>query len=397
MPKEVVIPVMGLTMEAGTIVEWLKTQGDVVEKDEPLFLLQTDKAIVEVPCPASGVLSNILLPSDQMAAVGTVAAMIALPDEPYPVTSSVAASSDPVPEPAAPGQSVTSTELAAGRESVGHGRSSPAARRLARERGIDLAQVRGTGPQGRILTKDVETAAAAPSRHPRKSHEVPGQGVSRRPTAEKMVQAWQAAPMVTLFGAVTMDAAYQLYVQVKSTWQEDQGIDLKWDAVMIKAVALALRRHGALNAKWVDENIVLASDVNVGFAVQADTGLLTPVVHAADGLTLIEVAREVGRLIEGARAGRLRATDLTGETFTITNLGGYGVSAFTPIINLPCAAILGIGAISHRVQMRDERPVAVREIQLSLTFDHRVVDGAPAAEFLRTVTHLLEEPYRLLV
>ena len=396
MPMEVVIPIMGLTMEEGTIVEWLKSPGEAINKDEPLFLLETDKAVVEVPAPISGILGDVLVGSGQTAAVGTVAAFIDAPDEETGPTISEGSSEKTGGQKAASepdGEQPNARH--AGEAEPTRVRSSPAARRLANQRGIDLAAVPGSGPGGRIVVEDI-LRYADQSRNRVPDSPAAASPKARRTTAQKMVEAWQTVPMVTLFATASMDLIVQMYRQLRQAWTEEHGVELKWDAIWVKAVALALREHSVLNARWVEEDVVAQEQVNVGFAVALSSGLVTPVVHAADTMPLLQIAREVVRLAQSARSGRLSLSDMTEGTFTVTNLGSYGITAFTPIVNPPEAAVLGIGMVTEQIRLLGDRPVSGYQVQLALTFDHRVTDGAPAAQFLQSVRRCLEEPFRLL-
>lgn len=411
MAVDVAIPSLGLTMEEGTIVEWLKSPGDVIVKDEPLFSLQTDKAMVDVGAPASGILATILVSPGETVPIGRVVATIAEDGDPkIDVAGEGLDAKDTAPahphvaaDLAAPEvgeESSPASSWAGGLKSL---RSSPAARRTAQELGVELGDIVGTGPQGRITRQDVlkKFGSASPTPQPPdvRPLETKLEPLSRirRMTVERMVHAWNTIPMVTLFAEVNMDAAVPMFNHVKALLQERDRLRLKWDVLWIKAVALALKAHPLINAQWKDGEVKVVPDINVGFAVATEQGLVVPVVRAAQQWSLEAIAKTVDRLSAKAREGRLGMDDLSDATFTISNLGGFGMKAFTPIVNPPQAAILGVGTIGPGIRMIDGNITPAQTLMLSLTFDHRVFDGAPAAIFLRSIKQYVEEPYRLLL
>jgi pyruvate/2-oxoglutarate dehydrogenase complex dihydrolipoamide acyltransferase (E2) component len=302
--------------------------------------------------------------------------------------------------------------------------ASPLARRLAEQLGIDLAQVRGTGPGGRITREDVEQAAAARALTPAfgrgaggegrvpagrgEGSPGPGVGVEHRPgevipmrgmrkvIAERMHASLQEMAQLTLGMTVLMDEAVKLRTQLADEWAAE-GVRPSFTDLVIKAVAKALQRHPLLNARVTEAGIELLTEIHIGMAVAVPDGLLVPVIRDADRRSLKEIAAESTRLAEAARAGRVTLDELAGSTFTVTPLGMYDVDFFTPIINPPNVAILGVGRIHDATGWENDRPVRRRQMTLSLTIDHRAVDGAPAAAFLQTVRDLLQAPYRLLV
>ncbi|MEM8766073.1 MAG: dihydrolipoamide acetyltransferase family protein, partial [Pseudomonadota bacterium] len=275
--------------------------------------------------------------------------------------------------------------------------SSPMARKLARERGISLDGIVGTGPGGRITKEDVEAyePEATPERANRGDETIPLRGM-RRTIATRMHDSLQSMAQLTMDMDVAMDDAVKLRNQLVVEWS-DKGVKPGYTDLVIRAAAKALRSHGAMNSQLTDTALVRKGDVHVGMAVALPEGLIVPVLKHADELTLEEIARESARLAAGARDGSLTPDDLQDGTFTVTALGMYGVDSFTPIINAPQAGILGVNRIREDVAWDDRTPVKVQRMRLSLTWDHRVLDGAPAAEFLAEVRDLLEAPYRLLV
>jgi pyruvate dehydrogenase E2 component (dihydrolipoamide acetyltransferase) len=303
-------------------------------------------------------------------------------------------------------------------EPAGEVVASPVARKLAESLGVDLQRVRGTGPGGRITREDVEAAAAgtaasaaapapaappaAPAARPvaagpqrRPGQTVPIRGI-RKVIFQRMHTSLQEMAQLTLAMEVWMDEAVKLRTQLIAEW-EPEGVRPSYTDFVIKAVAKALRRHPNMNSEARGNEIYLHPDVHVGMAVALDEGLVVPVIRDADVISLKDLAQETSRLAAAARAGTLGPDDYAGGTFSVTTLGMYGVDMFTPIINSPNVGILGVGRIHDGVAWEGDRPIKRQQMTLSLTWDHRVIDGAPAAEFVQTVKALLESPYRLLV
>jgi pyruvate dehydrogenase E2 component (dihydrolipoamide acetyltransferase) len=286
-------------------------------------------------------------------------------------------------------------------------RSSPMARKLARELAVDLEQVPGTGPGGRITRDDIEQAAgssgsaatqtttASASVPVRQAQTQPLKGM-RKTIARRMHESLQSMAQLTMDMDVVMDDAVKLRNQLIEEWA-DEGLRPTYTDLVIRAAAKALEKHPAMNASLGDNELILHGAINVGMAVALDEGLIVPVVQNADTLAVQSLARETSRLAGAARDGSLTPDDLQGGTFTVTALGMFGVDSFTPIINAPEAGILGVNRIREDLAWDGDRPVKQMRMKLSLTWDHRVLDGAPAAEFLGTVRDLLESPFRLLV
>jgi pyruvate dehydrogenase E2 component (dihydrolipoamide acetyltransferase) len=279
-------------------------------------------------------------------------------------------------------------------------------RRLARERGIDLAGVRGSGAGGRIRRSDLDATAPAPAPAPRTTRGaatapqagdvVPLTGM-RGTIARRMHASLQEMAQLTHGYEVRMDAVVALRDQLKQQWADSDLPVPSLNDFLLKAAALALREHPLLNAGVRQDAVHLYEDIHLGFAVAVDGGLLVPVIEDAAALPLPEIARRSRQLAEAARAGRISPAQLEGATFTVTSLGGYGIDFFTPVINPGNVAILGVGRLRDGVEWVDDQPRRTRVLTLSLTFDHRAVDGAPAAEYLRTVEALVRTPLRLLV
>jgi len=422
-PVEVRMPQLALSMTEGTVGKWLKTEGETVQAGEPLVEVLTEKVATEIAAPASGVLQKIMVPEGATVPVDTVLAVIATGEEgATPTVGQQPAPAQTTAGEAAPGSAHAAPAPAT--EDRGRVFASPAARRLAREHGVDLRQVRGTGPGGRIIMRDVlrvaaelaeraavavaETARAAPT-PPAPAAPTPAPAPAapaaraiplagmRRIIAERMVQSRQTTAPVTLTVEVDMAEAVKLRQQLLGEWERTHGLRLSYTDLIVRAVAKALREHPRLNASLVGDEIRLHEEINIGVAVALDDGLIVPVVHQADRKSLLEIALAIRDLADRARRNALTPADVAGGTFTVTNLGMYGTDIFTPIINPPECAILGVGRIVERPAVREGQLVARPLIWLSLTFDHRIVDGAPAAQFLQRVQEILEKPYLLLV
>jgi pyruvate dehydrogenase E2 component (dihydrolipoamide acetyltransferase) len=396
---EVILPRLGQGMESGTIVRWLKSEGEPVEKGEPLFELDTDKVTQEVEAEAAGVLLKIAIAEGEVP-VGQTVAFIGAEGEDVPEVASDAPA-QPAPEAASNSLLQAKEEPAPAAAASGNGRikASPLARRLARERGIDLAELRGTGPEGRIVAEDVERAeAGAPAVAPasnRLLQAVPAGEVERVPLsnvrktiARRLTEAWQI-PVFQLQTSADMTRVNALVARLRG---RDPEVRITVTDVLTKVSAQALMRHREVNAEFTEDAILLHASANVGLAVAAPQGLVVPVVRSAERLSLPEIARVRADLVGRAREAKLRAEDLEGGTFTISNLGMYAVERFTAVLNPPQAAIVAVGATEERVVPVDGETAVRPMVTLTATFDHRAVDGAPAAAFLQTLKESLEDP-----
>jgi pyruvate dehydrogenase E2 component (dihydrolipoamide acetyltransferase) len=404
MATAVVMPRLGWTMETGQVVEWRKQAGERVEAGEILMLVESDKAINEVEALESGVLQ---FPTDAPALgdavpIGTVLAYLTAPGEALPD----AAANDISPVPV--GEITETVAVAEGRPAIVSERrrgpvASPRARRVARELGISWESLRGSGISGRILERDVRAAGGAaagvaPAQPPPAVARVDGATVrsaTRRTIADRMLASAQQSAPVTLTTEADATELVRLRGQLAGGLAgSDQAVPAYHDFIL-RLTALALQEHPALNASLADGAIVEHEAVHIGLAVDTPRGLLVPVVRDVPAKSVQRLAAESAALIAAAHAGTLGGDAMRGGTFTITNLGMYGIDAFTPLINLPECAILGLGRIVARPVVIDEEQetIAVRRmITLSLTFDHRLVDGGPAARFLRRVVQLIEQP-----
>ena len=391
MATEVRLPRLGQGMEAGTIVRWLKAEGEPVRKGEPLYELDTDKVTQEVEAEADGVLLKILLPEGE-AAVGTLVALIGEAGEevsPAPITESPKPETAPPAETAPPPSPEPPLESRAARL-----KASPLARRLARERGVDLTAIRGTGPEGRVVAEDVERGRTPAAPAPAAEAEVVPLSQTRKTIARRLTEAWQA-PVFQLSVSADMTRAVAVREHLVARAVEGE-IKPTVNDVLTKLAAVALVRHPAVNAHFAGEAIHRFRSAHVGIAVAAPNGLVVPVIRDADSRSLAEIAAARADLVARARAGKLTLADLEGGTFTISNLGMFGVDAFLAIVNAPQAAILAVGRIVERVVPVAGRAAVRPTMTLSLSFDHRVVDGARGAQFLDTLAGLIEEPAGLV-
>jgi len=442
MAKEVIMPKFGFTQEESEILEWLKNEGEQVEKGDPIAVVSTDKISMEVEAPETGTLAGVQYPAGSVVPVTEIIAYILQPGEELPTgmkppeteakaAPALAAAQPKIPaggiSPVAariieenqlradeiigsgPGGRITradvETYLRQLKAVAGRVKATPAARREAKERQVNLAAVKGSGPSGRIQARDVIAAGAGinvqtvPAGELTVLKEIPLVGM-RKTIAENMSRSMREAPHMALQVEVEVDAAEN----TRKTWNErllsDKGKKISATAVIVKATALALKKHPILNSRFSPEKITLYKDINIGVATALDEGLIVPVIHSADEKDLLRISAELNDLAKRARMSKLQAEDLVNGTFTISNLGMLGIDRFTAIINPPQAAILAVGAIKRQLIPDDsENPVlrTQRMINLTLSADHRVMDGAQAAYFLADLRELLQNPEELFV
>jgi pyruvate dehydrogenase E2 component (dihydrolipoamide acetyltransferase) len=386
MAQEIVLPQWGMEMQDAVIVKWLKQEGDSIEEGEPLVELETAKIATELESTASGVVAHILVPEGATVPIRTVLAIVAAPGEQVPRPPG-AASSRPGEKAAGPRIPEGPASPAAAEVAV---QVTPAARHLARQHGLDLRQVQGTGPRGRILVEDVQRALATQARPTAQpAQTVPIRGM-RQTIATRMVQSLQTMAQVTLTTEVDVTEAMMLRAGLARQWPESGLSPLH---LMIKATARALKEHPRMNALQKEHEVELVPEIHIGVAVSLEEGLLVPTIRRADTKHLAEIASESHDLAQKARAGQASYEEVIGGTFTITNLGSYGIDAFTPIINPPQVGILGVGRVVEKPVVYEGEITKRSMMFLSLTFDHRVIDGAPAAAFLHTVRGYLEDPW----
>ena len=438
MPVEVTMPKFGLTMQEGTIQRYFKAPGESVRAGEPLYEVETEKVLYEVEAPASGTLAAALFPEGATVECGAVIAVIAESGEdaaaisarygdgagPRAGAPAAMAAGAPARSSGAAAAAPASSAAASAADDAGARRAiSPVARKLAAELGVELAHVAGTGPGGRITREDVERAAEAArstssasaaveraptSRRtrPRALHRrrqgqarprarlplplaagkpqarsIPMRGM-RKTIADRMSQSLRESAQLTITSEADVTPAVELRERLV------RQFDFTYGDLLIQAVARALLRHPRMNARLMQDAIAIMPQVNVGMAVALEDGLIVPVIVDADRKSLREIAAVTRELGERARAGKLRLEEVSGGTFTITNLGTYGVDAFTPIINTGETGILGVGRIIEKPVVHRGEIARRSMMTLSLTFDHRLIDGAPAAQFLQTVIEI---------
>ena len=451
MAYELVVPRLGLTMEEGRIVEWYKEDGETVEEGEPLFACETDKVVVDVEAPFGGSVCHLPdLPSEPMP-IGTLIGYILAPGEarreipllqatppttPAATPTGVAASTstaNPKQAVSADGRKLSSPaarrrakalgidwrtieqpeggpilvahveDAARAREQAVRIKASPIARQLAKTAGIDLAELAAEKPGKKILREDVEAAiatreaaAAPPPPTLAVGKAIPISHI-RRVIAQRMVESTRTTAPLTLTTEADATEMVALREQLKMTLAPQGVVVPTYTDLIVKLTAVALQEHPMLNAYWTDEEIIIVPGIHIAVGVDTEAGLLVPVIRDVPTKSIQQLAEESHSLAEKARARQLGLDDLYGGTFTVTNLGTYGIDAFTPIIDLPQCAILGVGRIIKKPAVYKDEIVARQMMALSLTFDHRVLDGGPAARFLKAVREYVEQPYLWLV
>lgn len=455
MATKMVLPILGQTMEEGTIIKWLKNEGDQVAKGDPIVEVMTDKVNMEVEASESGVLRKLLVKEDDVVPVMGPIAIIGTADESIDDLLSDGDSGNGAAQAAEPAvlQAVTSAptvaesaptvsgskvfvsprarkmarengvtiDALAGAGSGPLGRviekdvaafiaaaqtvatgedvaiATPLAARIAADQGVNLTSVTGTGNRGRITSGDVLQAAAVEPVFPAGEVKViPFTGM-RKMVADNVAKSAQTAPHVTLTAEVDMTEAVKVRGQIVEQFERKYGTKLSFTDMIVKAASLALLDHPIVNSTLTAKEIRISGDVNIGVAVALDGGLIVPVVKNADQKFVPQISVELKGLIEKARVGNLATAEITGGTFTITNLGAFGIDVFNPIITPGQSAILGVCRIADKPVVVDGQVVVRSMMNLCLSFDHRVMDGAPAAQFLKKIKDLLESPYQLLI
>jgi len=427
MPIDVTMPKLSDTMEEGKILKWLKHPGDRIAIGDVLAEVETDKANMELEAFDEGVLSEVRIEEGSSAPVGAVIAVLAEPGEAKPgaekkpARSKPPAATEPAPEPRPAAKAKDDASREPWRPTVvrrpeapaeppeadddDHVRASPLARKIARERGIDLRAVTGSGPGGRIVERDVETAAARRGAAPPAK---PGSAADARPaprrvelsrvrrtTAKRMGEAKREIPHFYASTDIRMDEAVRLKDALVAL--EAEYAELTYTHLLLKAAGLALRRVPEMNASYDGDAMILHEDVNVGMATATDDGLVVPVVKHCDREPLAGIVRQARTLLEHARSGRFAGDDLSGGTFTLSNLGMFPVTEFAAVVNPPQAAILAVGTIREVAVVHDGRVVAGRLMSVTLSCDHRIIDGVLAGRFLRELKGLLENPLALVL
>jgi pyruvate dehydrogenase E2 component (dihydrolipoamide acetyltransferase) len=409
MPFQVIMPKLSDAMTEGRVIQWLKKEGDRVQGGDVLASIETDKAEIELEAFGSGVLRKILVGDGQTVPVGQLIGLIAEPDEDIsglvgaaPAAPAVAAATAPKAE----AKPVTPTPAAAAPAvppEAGWVPASPIARRMARDAGIDLAQIKGSGPGGRILERDVEAYVATQAQRlggaevPAGQREFEDKELStiRKTIAARMTQSKAPIPHFTVTVEVDMGAALELRKSLNSI--DAQAEKLSVNGIIVKATALALQRHPAINATYNNGQVRLFKRVHIGVAVAIEDGLIVPVIRECDRKSLGEIAREARSLIERARARKLRPEEYSGGTFAISNLGMYDVVEFTAVIDPAHGAILAVGAVEEKPVVLNGQVAVRQRMRITGSFDHRIIDGAMGARFLQELKKILENPVQLLL
>jgi pyruvate dehydrogenase E2 component (dihydrolipoamide acetyltransferase) len=398
MPFSVVMPALEMAQETGKLLAWRKKEGDRVSKGEPLLEIETDKAVVEVEAPADGILAGIKASEGAEIPVGqTIAWIVAVGEQPPSDGSansgllsaragSPAKNADvkSAPTPSSPATGAASPL-----------KMSPKARRLATELGVDPSALEGSGPDGEVLASDVQAAAAQSLKAGQQQGKVELPTTVGRIMAERTTQSWITVPHFFVSRDVDATALNQYRSRLTAEVEGLHGSRITLTDILVAVVARVLTRHPRLNGSWTAEGIRLHAHINVGLAIAVDDGVVAAVIRNAPQASLEEIAQQRFQLSDRARTGKLHPADIADATFTISNLGMYGVDRFSAIITPPQAAILAVGAIADRVVVMDGKPTVRPVVTLTLSCDHRIVDGARAAVFLRDLADTLGEPAKL--
>jgi pyruvate dehydrogenase E2 component (dihydrolipoamide acetyltransferase) len=391
MAISVVMPALEMAQETGKLISWLKKEGDTVAKGEPLLEVETDKAVMEVESPGDGVLAGVKVQAGAEVPVGRTIAWIVGPGETPPAEEAQVESGRKTAAVVAPSSSTAAVAGAAGQPTAREVKISPKARRLASERGVDLAHVHGSGPGGEILASDILAAAESKASTPAAVVDT-GSPISRL-MAERTTQSWTTVPHFFVVREVDAGALNEMRQKLAVEIEKSHGVKLTHTDLLVALVARVLAKHPRMNASWAGEGVRANADINISLAMAVDEGVVAPVIHNADKTDLGAIAVRRRDLAERARSGKLRSSDIAGGTFTISNLGMFGVDAFSAIIAPPQAAILAVGQIANRVVAVEGRPAVRPMVTLTLSSDHRVLDGARAAEFMRDVADAIADPH----
>src|SRR5579859_8141109 len=397
MAFSVVMPALEMAQETGKLIAWRKNEGDRVTKGEPLLEIETDKAVVEVEAPADGILAGIKASAGADIPVGQTIAWIVAPGEAPPVEAESTA-------PAARAASHTRSEAphaaptaASAPASAATAKISPKARRLAKELGVDLATVRASGPGGEILASDVQAAASSTGpTGDKKSRNIEVPSSLGRIMADRTTQSWTSVPHFFVTRQIEATAINEYRELVVAEIERRHQVRITHTDLLVALAARVLLKHPRLNASWTPDGILLHDHVHMGLAIAVNDGVVAAVVHNAHTATLAEVAIQRRDVAERARAGKLRPADIADATFTISNLGMYQVDQFSAIITPPQAAILAVGSIADRVVAVEGKATVRPMMTLTLSCDHRVADGARAAQFLSDLSEAIRDPQKFL-
>jgi pyruvate dehydrogenase E2 component (dihydrolipoamide acetyltransferase) len=392
MAISVIMPALEMAQETGKLISWLKKEGESVAKGELLLEIETDKAVMEIESPADGVLAGIKAQAGAEVPVGQTIAWIVRPGESPPVDEVAATSgrqTGPVASPTSIYESAKQTPLPKRAETEPI-RISPKARRLASEKGVNLSDIRGSGAAGEILASDIIAAAESkPSMPP--ANVTSGSPIARL-MAERTTQSWTTIPHFFVVREVDATGLNEARQKLGPAIEKSHDARLTHSDLLVALVASVLQKHPRINASWSGAGVRMNSGINIGLAMAVEEGVVAPVIQSADKIELAEIMSRRRGLTERARGGKLRPDDIAGGTFTISNLGMFGVDAFTAIIIPPQVAILAVGAIGDRVVSVSGTPAILPMMTLTLSSDHRVVDGARAAEFMRDLVEAIRNP-----
>ena len=401
MATKIVMPKLGLVMKEGLVVLWHMEEGEEIEKGEVLLEIESDKVTTEVEASATGVVVKIIVEEGEIVPCGTTIAVIADADEEVSDIDQIIVDTRAVVmtrEEWEEKQSLTDTSSKTAEETPrAEVKASPAAKRLAKEHGVDLSRVVGTGPDGRIVREDILKAAEEGPTESGPAFEIEGRpgesvpiGKMRRAIGDNMARSAHTVARVVHFAEIDMTRAVEYRNANRQSFKENVGADLSYNAILVKATASAMQEDPVLNVSFQDNMIRKHADINIGLAVALDDGLITVSIKDADKKDLQAVAKDSAELIEKARDGKVQVDDVTGSSITISSLGGFDIDCFAPIVNLPEAAIIGVGSMVEKPVVRSGEIAVAPIMKLSLSFDHRIVDGAPAARFLQLLKKKLE-------
>jgi len=409
MAVSVVMPALEMAQESGKVISWRKREGEKVSKGEPLLEVETDKAVVEVESPGDGILSAISAREGAVIPVGQTIAWLLAPGEAAPVVTAPTQTGRRTDSVSAGPSAASTAASTSSAPASGEVRMSPKARRLAREHGVDVTRLRGSGPGGEVLAEDILKAAqgagaaggvpaavGSTAAKPQPSGKSEPLGTIGRLMAARTTQSWTSVPHFFVTREVDASGLVEAHKRIAAETEKSRGIKVTLTDLLVALVARALAKHPRMNASWVEENIRHNPEINVALAVAVEEGVVAPVLHGADRSGIAELASKRRELAERAKAGRLQPADIAGGTFTISNLGMYGVDAFTAIIVPPQAAILAVGRVADRVVAVNENAVVRPMITLTLSTDHRVADGARAALFLNDLAEAIGDPKKWL-
>ncbi len=404
MPVEIVMPKLGLTMTEGLIVEWRKKEGDPVTKGDILFVLETEKVTFEVEAPEDGTIGKILVKEQETVPIGAIVAYLLKPGESAAAITATPAAA-PRAEAASPAPAAASAAAAApAAPAGGRVKASPLARKVAREYGIDLAAVAGTGPGGRVLRQDVEKAkaagiqkpaAAAPAAPAAEEKLVPFTGM-RRTIAKKMLQSKVESAQTYMSNTVDASKLQQYREALLPFVEKKYGVRLTITDLMMKVTAAALREHPVVNTRWTDKGILYLPEVHMGMAMALDEGLIVPVIKSINAKSLGQIAVDRTALIKKGKTNSFLPDDIKGSTFTLSAMGMFGIEQFTAIINQPENAILGVAAIIDKPVVVKGQIVIRPMMNVNLSYDHRTIDGAEAGKFMQTLKAFIEDPVMIL-